>query len=141
MTTMIFFMPTLFSTSGAYFPTPENGYARRRGKIAIGTVFPILFISFSDIRYKMKKPYIPIDCGFHDMLILKAMRGAPCDIEYYLESGAMETVRAAVEDIFTERKEEFLRLSTGEVIRLDRIARIDGWRPPSKSDGGATSRA
>lgn len=65
--------------------------------------------------------YTPIACGVHDRLEAYATRAVPCAIEYRSEEG--ETLRrvARFVDIYATQGVEYLELSTGERIRLDRI--------------------
>lgn len=71
-------------------------------------------------------PYRPIDCGLHDELQLRAMRGRPVDLRYLAPDG---TPRARVDrlvDVFTKAGAEYVDTASGEVIRLDRLVEVDG---------------
>jgi len=70
--------------------------------------------------------YQPISCDFYDELTLLAMRCTECPIVYKNENGAEVTIRTVIQDIFTRKGEEFLLLSVGGEIRLDRIISVDG---------------
>jgi Rho-binding antiterminator len=74
----------------------------------------------------MTEPYRPIACDFHDELCLCAMHQRACAIEYRDESGQPVSVKDRIEDVYTEGKEEFLRLAGGAVVRLDRLISVDG---------------
>jgi len=77
----------------------------------------------------MKKKYIPIDCGFHDLLLDRATRRSVVELEY-LDSNAQATTKATViKDVYTKQKEEFLLMDDGEIIRLDQIVSVDGIKP------------
>lgn len=70
-------------------------------------------------------PYQPISCDYHDELTLLAVRKKNCTIVYQHESGT-NTVHGVIKDIYTRNKEEFLLLSGGQEIRLDRLVSVDG---------------
>ena len=70
------------------------------------------------------KDYIPIDCNFYDELILLAQHRKPIVL---MPNPAIDGDPLLVKDIVTKAtKEEFLVLSSGDEIRLDRIAALDG---------------
>ena len=75
----------------------------------------------------MTTDYQPIDCNFHDWLLAKATLRERVVIQYSTGSGTSPMkVEAVIQDVFTENKEEFVRLDTGAVIRLDRLAEVAG---------------
>jgi Rho-binding antiterminator len=74
----------------------------------------------------MSETYQPISCDFHDELCLLAMHQRACEIVYRDADGREAGVVDRIEDIYTEGKEEFLRLAGGAVIRLDRLVTVDG---------------
>lgn len=70
------------------------------------------------------KDYIPIDCNFYDELILLAQHRKPIVL---MPNPGIDELPLTVKDIVTRStKEEFLVLSTGDEIRLDRIEALDG---------------
>lgn len=73
--------------------------------------------------------YQPIDCNFYDVLLDKATRRSICVIHHRTAAG-MVISTGQIMDIYTRSGEEFMRLSGGEVIRLDHLAAIDGQVPP-----------
>ena len=78
----------------------------------------------------MTTDYQPIDCNFHDWLLAKATLQERVAIEYSTGSGtAPVKVKAIIQDVFTENKEEFVRLDTGALVRLDRLAEVAGRTP------------
>lgn len=79
----------------------------------------------------METTYKPIDCNFYDVLEAAATENRYVKIYYYTEIGEMLSAMAVVKNIYTKDKMEFLVLSTGEEIRLDRIVRIDDVPAPN----------
>jgi Rho-binding antiterminator len=80
----------------------------------------------------MEKPkYVPIDCGFHDILLAKASVSDYCKIQYFSDIHELITVTSIIKDVFTVNKEEFARLASGETIRLDAIVSIAGNVSPN----------
>ncbi|MEO1263647.1 MAG: hypothetical protein AAFZ15_32845 [Bacteroidota bacterium] len=70
--------------------------------------------------------YTPISCDYYDELTLLALRHKTCPVVFKNENGTKETVEASIKDIFTRNSEEFLLLSDGREIRLDRLISVDG---------------
>ena len=70
----------------------------------------------------MSEKYNPISCSWHDTLLHKATLKE--QVSFELESG--QSLGGIIEDVYTTEKEEFLRLNSGEVIRLDKITTMDG---------------
>lgn len=70
--------------------------------------------------------YTPIDCGFYDRLEHWAVRGEECDI--LLGSGA--SLRGRFVDFENAPDGEYAHLASGERIRLDRIAQVNGVPRP-----------
>ena len=77
--------------------------------------------------------YHPISCDYYDELTLLAMRHTICPIIYQNEKGARLTINASIKDIYTRGDGEFLLLSNGEEIRLDRLVSVDGKPLPDNS--------
>jgi Rho-binding antiterminator len=76
----------------------------------------------------MTEPYQPISCDFHDELETLAVMRRKCAITYRDSSGEPVTVEDCIEDVYARDKEEFLKLKSGSVIRLDRLIEVDGKR-------------
>lgn len=76
----------------------------------------------------MAKPYVPIDCGFHDELLSRATLGQRSKI-VYREDETEHTTNDYIEDVYTRGEEEFARLRSGLVLRLDQIVRVDSSTP------------
>lgn len=77
----------------------------------------------------MQQLYIPINCGFHDLLLDRATRRSVVEL-VYLVGGKPQTKHTTFKDVYTKQKEEFLLLSDGEIIRLDHIVSVDGVELP-----------
>ena len=82
----------------------------------------------------MSPEYKPIDCNFYDELEAAATLRRRVALQYFndlrqlcLESGVIET-------LFIRDKVEYMRLKSGEDIRLDHIIRIDNKQAPGYSD-------
>ena len=75
--------------------------------------------------------YQPIDCEFHDRLEDAATSRRAARIRFRDEAGNARERTAVVADVFARKGEEFLALSTGEFVRLDRILAIDDDLSPS----------
>lgn len=69
--------------------------------------------------------YEPVACRFYDELGLRMLRGQRCTLVLDLDAGTVQTVEVRIEDIVTEGDEEFVHLSDGSRVRLDRIRRVD----------------
>lgn len=78
--------------------------------------------------------YHPIDCGFHDILLDRATRQAYCKIFYYTPLREFTKANAVIKDVYTQDQEEFMKLATGEIIRLDRIIVVDEYVAPGYPD-------
>lgn len=77
--------------------------------------------------------YHPVASSFYDILQEAATRRTYSKIQYYTEIREFLTVSAIIKDIYTKNGEEFLLLSTGENIRLDRIVRINDHLAPGQN--------
>ncbi|PSB29533.1 hypothetical protein [Stenomitos frigidus] len=75
--------------------------------------------------------YRLVDCGFHDQLEALSTLRQTCQITYrnvVKESVAEELVevRTQIIDVYAANKADFLKLSDGTEIRLDRLLSVDG---------------
>lgn len=74
----------------------------------------------------MSGDYVPIECGCYDQLEILAMRKSPASIRYRDQrDGEIET-RDVIVDVFSKDKQEFLKLSDGSIVRLDRLISVNG---------------
>jgi Rho-binding antiterminator len=81
----------------------------------------------------MNESYQPIDCSFYDELEVLAMRKSNCVIEFRSDDNTITSVEDVVADVYSKNKEEFLELRSGQIIRLDRLIRVNGKSPPDDS--------
>lgn len=76
------------------------------------------------------RPYMPINCHFHDSLLDKATLQETVKVFFKLENGEETSVEAKILDVFTKEKVEYMTLSTGETIRLDDLIPVGGLMVP-----------
>ena len=72
--------------------------------------------------------YIPVNCEFHDYLEEFAMRRKQLNVNYLDETGVAQQREAVITDVFAKEGADYMTLSTGELIRLDRLIEVDGIR-------------
>lgn len=82
-------------------------------------------------------PYVPISCQFHDLLETIATTRKVVQTIFHDEEGVQRTCRSNIADVFSRQRAEFLRMGTGESIRLDRLVEVDGVRLTSFSNESA----
>ena len=70
--------------------------------------------------------YKPIDCGLYDELELLALRKEVVKIKY--SDGDSQTIscESVIQDLFSDNKIEFLKLTDGTKIRLDNLIEVNG---------------
>jgi hypothetical protein len=76
-------------------------------------------------REALQEHYKPVSCDFTDELEAASVRGLSVEVAYWGNSSQASIARGKIKDVFTEHSEDFLRMSGGEVIRLDRISQIN----------------
>lgn len=69
--------------------------------------------------------YIPISCEFHDLLESLATTQKLVQIGFHDEEGEVQRRTAAITDVFARDGAEYLSMSTGETLRLDRLLDVD----------------
>lgn len=74
--------------------------------------------------------YRPISCDFHDVLEATATLRRLARIEFMDEAGNRLLRDARIVDLVTRPDGEFMQLSSGESVRLDRIIAVDGTPLP-----------
>jgi transcriptional antiterminator Rof (Rho-off) len=74
----------------------------------------------------MTDPYSPIDCGLHDELQLRVMKGRAVDVTWVDTTGALRHRTGRLLDVFSRAGAEFLRLEDESEIRLDQLREVDG---------------
>lgn len=77
--------------------------------------------------------YRSVTASFYDVLQEAATRRIYSKIQYYSEIREFLTVYAVIKDMFTKNGEEYVRLNTGETIRLDQIVRINDTLAPGQN--------
>lgn len=70
--------------------------------------------------------YQPINCDFYDELEARATLRRSCHIEFRDVSGQNQSIEAVIKDLYIRSKVEYMLLSTGLEIRLDRLVSVDG---------------
>ena len=68
--------------------------------------------------------YRPIDCSLHDQYEAWAVRRTPVTVEWTSEEGDPMRAEARITDIRVRDGAEYLVLSSGDVVRLDRLQRV-----------------
>ena len=70
--------------------------------------------------------YQAISCEFHDVLEARATLRKPVAVHYRDETGALQRRSAVITDVFARGGADYLTLSSGETVRLDRVVEVDG---------------
>ena len=70
--------------------------------------------------------YIPISCEFHDLLEDLATVRKPIRIRYRDKDGGQQQRDATIADLYSRAGAEYVSLSSGETLRLDRLVEVDG---------------
>jgi Rho-binding antiterminator len=78
------------------------------------------------------KPYVPIDCDFHDELEAAATLDKVVELVLIDDSGQQIMLREAIVDLghLPGVDGEFMTLKSGKRFRFDRIVSIDGKLRP-----------
>lgn len=74
----------------------------------------------------MAKPYVPINCEFHDVLEATATRARVAVIVFENPVGQQETCHAHITDLIAHDGIEYMQLDSGDRVRLDDIVSVDG---------------
>jgi len=77
----------------------------------------------------MNESYTPINCDFHDELEAIATLRNNCVIVYCSSDGETR-VQDYIDDVYARNGEEFIKLNSGLVIRLDALVEVDGKSSP-----------
>lgn len=72
--------------------------------------------------------YIPVSCEFHDRLEDLATLRKQAAVSYLDEDGAPQQRSAVIKDVFARDGADYLTLSSGETLRLDRLVEVDGYK-------------
>lgn len=73
----------------------------------------------------MDTNYKPIDCRYYDHLEAAASKREHVNLQYLSDIREFLTASGIINNIETKNGEEYLTLSTGEEIRLDRVVRLN----------------
>ena len=82
----------------------------------------------------MSTDYTPIDCNFYDELEAAATQRRRVDLQYFNDLRQLCLGAGVIETLFIRDKVEYMRLKSGEEIRLDHLIRIDDKQAPGYSD-------
>ncbi len=80
------------------------------------------------------KSYTPISCDYHSIIEHYATKKIFCRLQYYTDINEFITISTLITDVYTKSGSEFIEISDGTVIRLDKIVRIDDKPSPGYSD-------
>jgi Rho-binding antiterminator len=72
--------------------------------------------------------YQPIDCDLYNELVLLAMRHQACTIVYRDPAHQKIILEDQIVDVYSQDKQEFLRLQSGTIIRLDTLIQVNQLR-------------
>lgn len=70
--------------------------------------------------------YQPISCSFYDVIVLHIMKAKEVNVFYKSAEGELINQLTVLKDVYTSKGEEFVVLKDGEIIRLDRLMKIEG---------------
>lgn len=73
---------------------------------------------------KFNSSYKPVDCDFTDELEFAVVKKLNVEVHFKKENEDISSVSGKLVDIFTQNKEEFLKVSDGTLIRLDRVMEV-----------------
>ncbi|MCC9136083.1 hypothetical protein ACFSKU_16550 [Pontibacter silvestris] len=72
----------------------------------------------------MEISYKPIDSSYREMLEELAAKKAFVRVQYFTDLRELLNVTAVMKEVFEKDDAAYLRLATGEEVRLDRIVRV-----------------
>lgn len=78
----------------------------------------------------MKTDNTPIDTGFRQVIESLTAQRKYVGIHYISDIQELLNVTAIIKEIYSKEGIEYVKLSTGEEIRLDKIVRADGHGSP-----------
>lgn len=70
--------------------------------------------------------YIPVSCDFHDELEALATLRQVCQVIYRNESDEVIEVCDRIVDVYAAHHADYMRLSNGAEIRLERVISVNG---------------
>ena len=75
----------------------------------------------------METAYIPISCSYYDRLEALAVRRTEVEIVYQKHGEDVErTTLGTIDDVYSKGGAEYVRLNTGEIVRLDTLVSVNG---------------
>lgn len=72
--------------------------------------------------------YIPVSCEFHDRLEDLATLRKQASVSYLDDDGAPQQRSVVIKDVFAREGADYVALSSGETVRMDRLVEVDGYR-------------
>jgi Rho-binding antiterminator len=69
--------------------------------------------------------YKPIGCDFHDLLEAVATTRRSVSLRFLDEQGSLQHRNAGILDVYSRGGAEFVTITTGETVRLDRLVAMD----------------
>jgi Rho-binding antiterminator len=106
---------------------PVQAFNKRQG-IARTKLFSIFNL------VPVKKDYKLVDSGFRREVQKLAQEKQFVDIDYISDLKELLPKRAMIHEMFSRDEAEFIKLGSGEEIRLDKLVRINGKVSPGYSD-------
>lgn len=82
----------------------------------------------------MEKDYKLVDSGFRREVQKLANEKQFIDMDYISHVKELLPKRAMIDEVFSRDGAEFIRLGSGEEIRLDKLVRINGKLSPGYGD-------
>ncbi|MCC3155463.1 Rho-binding antiterminator [Hymenobacter sp. BT770] len=82
----------------------------------------------------MSTDYNPIDCHFYDLLEAAATLRRRVDLQYFNDLRQLCLTSGVIDTLLVRDKVEYMRLKSGEEIRLDHIIRLDDTPAPAYAD-------
>ena len=74
------------------------------------------------------RTYQPVSCAFHDVLERAALRRRAITVVFADADGKVLSTVAVIDDVFAKAGVEFIRLGSGETIRLDSLRTVHGTK-------------
>ena len=69
--------------------------------------------------------YEPIDCGLHDIIEDRIVRRVTCRVLYRAEDDETKCFSGKLVDVFSRDGAEYVTFDRGDVVRLDRVLKVD----------------
>lgn len=82
----------------------------------------------------MSTDYTPIDCNYYDLLEAAATQRRRVDLQYFNDLRQLCLGSGVIDTLFIRDKVEYMRLKSGEEIRLDHLIRLDDKPAPGYAD-------